>query len=296
MSHDIKAAPAPVPIDDDIKEKDEFLETPADPPIIDSATRARVHEHYSRQDEILSSEHAKFMEQKIAEMSEERALEVLLRCIETHSDDPNFPSWTMEKIISLCKGSKVSDMDPFDWLFELKVEAATIHYHSPYPEIRAVCPPVDDPSIPVETLRAYILGIALMGGSTAMNTFFSPRQPGISLNGLVLQCILAPLGRACAKFLPDWGVTIRGHRMSLNPGPWTFKEQIFATILFAVGNGAGQTYYTYLTQVSVCCFAADIRCSHNTSVKLGSRLDTKCSWPSTLRWRAWGLQGCCDAS
>jgi hypothetical protein len=26
--------------------------------------------------------------------------------------------------------------------------------------------------------------------------------------------------------LPDWGITVRGTRHSLNPGPWNFKEQM----------------------------------------------------------------------
>jgi hypothetical protein len=55
-----------------------------------------------------------------------------------------------------------------------------------------------------------------------------------ALNGSVIQILLFP----CAKFLeyalPDWGVTVRGVRHSLNPGPWTFKEQMFATITYNI--------------------------------------------------------------
>jgi hypothetical protein len=29
---------------------------------------------------------------------------------------------------------------------------------------------------------------------------------------------------------PDWGITVWGVRHSLNPGPWNFKEQMFATV------------------------------------------------------------------
>jgi hypothetical protein len=46
-----------------------------------------------------------------------------------------------------------------------------------------------------------------------------------------------------AFVLPDWGLTIRGKRYTVNPGPWTSKEQLFATIIFSgastIGNFTG---------------------------------------------------------
>lgn len=46
------------------------------------------------------------------------------------------------------------------------------------------------------------------------------------------------MGHACARFLPDWGFTMFGKRHSLNPGPWTVKEQLLATIIqSAAGTG-----------------------------------------------------------
>jgi hypothetical protein len=51
------------------------------------------------------------------------------------------------------------------------------------------------------------------------------------------------MGRAMALVLPDWGFTIRGKRYTLNPGPWSSKEQLFATIIFSgastIGNFTG---------------------------------------------------------
>lgn len=41
------------------------------------------------------------------------------------------------------------------------------------------------------------------------------------------------MGRALAIILPDWGFSIRGTRYTINPGPWTAKEQLFATIIFS---------------------------------------------------------------
>lgn len=87
-----------------------------------------------------------------------------------------------------------------------------------------------------------------MAASTAVNTFFSPRQPAISISATVLQLIIAPCGYAMAKVLPDWGLTIFKTRISLNPGPWNYKEQVLATIIFSISNGPANTYYVYLVQ------------------------------------------------
>lgn len=185
---------------------------------------------------------------KIRTMSEDEAVDILLKAIEFHKDDQNFPVATMKKIKFLVEGPKLASETTADYEFDLKAEAAIIHYHSPYPEVRSVTDAYDDPTIPVETFRSYLLGLGWMAGATAINTFFSPRQPKITLSASVLQLLLAPTGMFLARVLPDWGVTVFGKRHSLNPGPWSYKEQMFSTIIFSVGNGAGGTYYVYLVQ------------------------------------------------
>lgn len=204
--------------------------------------------HNAEEDEIAPRADITVILERIVAMTDEEALHILLEAIEFHKDDRNFPVWTMDKIRHLVQGAKVADLEESDWSFDVRTEAALIKYHSPYPEVRAVTMPYDDPDIPVETIRAYVLGMCWMAGASALNTFFSPRQPSISIGSTVLQLLLAPCGLFCAKVLPDWGVTIGGKRISLNPGPWTAKEQMFATIMFTVANGAGGTYYTYLVQ------------------------------------------------
>ncbi|KAH8816600.1 oligopeptide transporter 2 [Xylogone sp. PMI_703] len=185
---------------------------------------------------------------KIRTMTEDEAVDILLKAIEFHKDDQNFPVATMNKIKLLVQGPKAANEITTDYEFDLKAEAAIIHYHSPYPEVRSVTDAYDDPTIPVETIRSYILGLGWMAGATAVNTFFSPRQPTITLSASVLQLLLAPSGMFLARVLPDWGITVFGKRHSLNPGPWSYKEQMFSTIIFNVGSGAGGTYYVYLVQ------------------------------------------------
>ncbi|KAH8894599.1 oligopeptide transporter 2 [Thozetella sp. PMI_491] len=213
--------------------------------------RQKVAEHYGRiaeDDQIAPRADVTAILERIIVMTDEEAVEILLEAIEFHKDDPNFPDWTMTKIRSLVQGAKVTEMEESDWSLEARTEAAMIKYHSPYPEVRSVTDPFDDPTLPVETIRSYFLGLVFMSGSTALNTFFSPRQPAISLSANVMQLLLAPCGLFLAKALPDWGFTVRGSRISLNPGPWSHKEQMFATIMFTIANNISSTYYMFIVQ------------------------------------------------
>lgn len=195
----------------------------------------------------------RFIMDKVSEMSDSEAVAILKKTIHQHSGDPNFMLTTMDRLKRL-----VAETPHDDWSLEVRTEAAICHYHSPYPEVRSVTDPFDDTAIPVETIRSYFLGLIFMAGGTALNTctlefillttVFSPRQPGISIGTNVLQLLLAPCGQLLAKILPDWGFRFRGRRISLNPGPWSYKEQMFATIMFRVAHGAGATYYVYLVQ------------------------------------------------
>lgn len=50
--------------------------------------------------------------------------------------------------------------------------------------------------------------------------------------------------------MPDWGFAAFGTRHSLNPGPWTFKEQMFATITFNIAIYTTNSYGMILVQRS----------------------------------------------
>lgn len=69
-----------------------------------------------------------------------------------------------------------------------------------------------------------------------MSTFFNSRFPSITLGGAVIQILLFPCAKVLEYALPDWGITVFGTRHSLNPGPWTFKEQMFSTITYNIAS------------------------------------------------------------
>jgi hypothetical protein len=98
--------------------------------------------------------------------------------------------------------------------------------------------------------RAYFLGIGWAVIGTFMATFFNSRFPAIGLGGSVIQILLFPCAKILETVLPDWGVTVWGVRHSLNPGPWTFKEQMFATITFNIAIYSTNSYTMILVQRS----------------------------------------------
>lgn len=70
------------------------------------------------------------------------------------------------------------------------------------------------------------------------------------MSGSVIQILLFPCGKFLSTVLPDWGLTVWGTRHSLNPGPWGFKEQMFATITYNIAIYTTNSYGMILVQKS----------------------------------------------
>lgn len=179
---------------------------------------------------------SEYLFDKFSNMTVDEAIQILNDALDYHDDDVNFPNDVRVKIEKIVQGQEAYGKGEEQYDRDARVEATLIHYHSPYPEVRAVTFPTDDPEDSAETFRAYFWGILWTIIGTGMNSFFSPRQPTISLSAGILQIFLMPCGKLM-EYLPDWGFTFRGKRHSLNPGPWTYKEQMFATIIFSVSIG-----------------------------------------------------------
>lgn len=172
--------------------------------------------------------------QGIYSLTDEQAVGIVQKTLEEHKDDPNFSSYQRHHLQTLLSSrDSVHDESLYDDIYYLKMEAALIYYHSPYPEVRSIASPLDDSTIPVETFRAYFLGILWVIIGTGVNQFFEPRMPPISLTSHLLQFLVYPCGRLM-QLLPDYGFKIKGRRFSLNPGPWNTKEQALVTIMFGI--------------------------------------------------------------
>ncbi|KAH9487322.1 Sexual differentiation process protein isp4 [Psilocybe cubensis] len=114
---------------------------------------------------------------------------------------------------------------------------------SPYPEVRSAVANTDDPTMPVTTLRTWVIGIAWAILIPGLNQFFFFRFPSVSIGGIVAQLLSFPVGRAAAAWLPNWHI----FGIAINPGPFTVKEHVLITIMATVG--AGSAYATDIIAV-----------------------------------------------
>ncbi|GMG55745.1 unnamed protein product [Ambrosiozyma monospora] len=196
----------------------------------------------------------------------------------------------------LLKGPEAVGLSHAEYEYEVKVLSGVCKFFSPYPEVRSVTKPYDDPSIPVETIRAYFLGFMWSVIGQYINSFFNSRFPSISLSSPVCQTLMYPCGKFLETVLPDWGLTIGGNRHSLNPGPWTYKEQMFSTIIFNVALGSvyvfsniqtQEVYYgdTWLTPAYKILLILSTQCLGFGFVGILRRFviyPTECYWPTLL--------------
>ncbi|KAL2166986.1 hypothetical protein VTG60DRAFT_1880 [Thermothelomyces hinnuleus] len=183
---------------------------------------------------------------KINNMSEEEAVSIIREAYDFHADDWNFPSDMRERMRRLLLQGPKQYGEFYDR--DLRIDAVMIRYSSPYPGVRAVAEIMDDSSTPTDTARAYFLGISWAIIGTFMSTLFNSRFPAIRLDSTVIQILLYPCAKMLEWLLPDWGITLFGVRHSLNPGPWTFKEQMFATITYNIAIYTTNAYGMILVQ------------------------------------------------
>ncbi|KAL6947991.1 hypothetical protein ACO0OE_002010 [Hanseniaspora uvarum] len=190
-----------------------------------------------------------FLGTRVHEITIEESLEIMKEAVEYHDNDPNISAEQYEEFIRY--SSEGVDPENEVDVFELKALAVLLRDHSPYPEVRAVCPPpmMDDPTIPIETFRAYFFAIIWMIFAAGFNELFSHRMVTIAITSSVVQMFLYPMGTGWAKWVPCWGFNVRGKRFSFNVDtPWTDKEQMFCTLIISICMGTFYTSYNILTQ------------------------------------------------
>ncbi|EIM92043.1 OPT oligopeptide transporter [Stereum hirsutum FP-91666 SS1] len=105
---------------------------------------------------------------------------------------------------------------------------------SPYPEVRSAVANTDDPTLPVSSLRTWIIGLCWAIIIPGLNQFYFFRFPAVNITGIVAQLLSFPIGRAWAAYMPN--VKIFG--VSVNPGPFSVKEHVLITIMASVGSGS----------------------------------------------------------
>jgi OPT family small oligopeptide transporter len=102
---------------------------------------------------------------------------------------------------------------------------------SPYPEVRAAVSSHDDPNMPVNTFRMWVIGLFYTVLISGLNQFFAFRYPSVFLSGIVAQLTALPLGKAFEFALPRRRFNTFGFVWSLNPGPFNIKEHTCITVM-----------------------------------------------------------------
>ncbi|KAJ3495330.1 hypothetical protein NLG97_g3470 [Lecanicillium saksenae] len=169
--------------------------------------------------------------------------DMMNRVLKLHGRDPNFPINIIREIEEFLGNEDIfANPEKHEELInEMKIEAALITNNSPYAEVRAVVDNHDDPTTPVSTIRAWVIGVVLSVACAFVNIFFGIRLPAISVTSNVPQLLAFPLGKFCEKVLPDVGFTLFGVRHSLNPGPFNKKEHMLITIMASISIGGTYT-------------------------------------------------------
>jgi hypothetical protein len=129
-------------------------------------------------EELAPNGEGEYILDKVNNMTEEEALAIIAESYKFHADDWNFPTEMRERMRRLMEEGPKQYGERYDR--DLRIDAVMLKYSSPYPGVRAVAEILDDSHVPIETVRAYFLGIAWAVIGTFMSTFFNSRFPGIS--------------------------------------------------------------------------------------------------------------------
>ncbi|KZF23085.1 small oligopeptide transporter [Xylona heveae TC161] len=153
---------------------------------------------------------------------------------EIHEWDPNLPEEKRDAVKSALNAGDVEA--------EIALEGE-LEEDSPYPEVRAAVRNYDE-DVPVNTIRAWTLGLIFSTIGSALNMLFSMRAPSIIISSVVALLVSWPCGMAWEKFMPKRKFRTFGKEWSLNPGPFNMKEHTIITIMANVTFGTGPAYST----------------------------------------------------
>ncbi|KAF7538182.1 hypothetical protein G7054_g3169 [Neopestalotiopsis clavispora] len=179
----------------------------------------------------------------------EEATSILENFLEQHGEEMTIPLGmvtTVRSIVEKLLVAKGAD----EYLEQIaRTTAAVLNGNSVYREVRASVDPDDDANIPVNTIRAWMIGIIWASGLAAINQFFAPRQPAITVTVYLAQLFGFLMGKFCATTLPT-RIWFRGSKFefTLNPGPWSLKEQTVVTMMANVSYATPLITYLFFMQ------------------------------------------------
>lgn len=198
-------------------------------------------------------EHVYPSEGEITDIELEELTALVKETISEHEMDGNFPQEMLDEAREfLTKDPKqITALEAQSLLQDIRKQRDLLLNDSPYPEVRAVVDPTDDPEVSASTFRSWFIGLVLTVVFTGVNQLFTLRYPTIILYSYVSQVVSYPIGTFMAKVLPTRQFSLFGYRFSFNPGPFNQKEHMLITVMANVGYGGymGTAYTTNIFTV-----------------------------------------------
>ncbi|KAK3354904.1 putative isp4 protein [Neurospora tetraspora] len=163
------------------------------------------------------------------------ALTALKQFEKMHRLDPNLPLDELDEVETALNSANIEKGTEIDQILA--------EDNSPYPEVRASVRNYDV-EMPVNTIRAWTIGMLLCTIGSAVNMLLSLRSPSISLSTLAIQLIAYPIGLGWDLIFPDRVFTVFGIKFNLKPGPFNFKEHVIIVVMSNAAYGGGALYAT----------------------------------------------------
>ena len=152
----------------------------------------------------------------------EQAEREVAHVVDERLDDPNMDHRFIEKAEEALETGDVKQ--------EVTV-ANIVEEDSPYIEVRAAVSNVDDPEMPVNTIRSWFLGLIAAIVVPGANQLLSLRFPSTTISAFVVIIFAYPLGQLLEKTLPTKKFRTRLGTFTLNPGPFNVKEHALVSIM-----------------------------------------------------------------
>ncbi|CAF3574204.1 unnamed protein product [Rotaria sordida] len=157
---------------------------------------------------------------------------------------------------------------------------------SPYEEVAVNISNTDDPTILCLTVRSIFIGILLTCVMAFLSQFFALRTSPLDLNNGIIILLAYMIGKLMSIILPE-----RVCHITLNPGPFTFKEHTLITIMAASGTRTYEgietlmiqrLYYKYhLNHFNSVLFLIIM---HFIAISISGILHRYLIWPSFMLW------------
>jgi hypothetical protein len=108
-----------------------------------------------------------------------------------HEHDQNFPGTVLDRMAEFLNNPDVLERPEkhAELIREMKLECVLATENSPYVEVRAVVDPTDDYTLPVFTIRVWIIGVIFSAAGSFIDTLFGYRNPAVYVSANVGQLL-----------------------------------------------------------------------------------------------------------